>query len=169
MPAQNLFYSEENYDGITLGIIAASKGVRKILLNTIPHSEEAENLIHLNKNDSKFFGLFNQLEEYFDKKRKTFDVPLEIFGTQFQKKVWRELLKINYGTTISYKKLALRVGDINTIRAVGKANGSNPLPIIIPCHRVIGANGNLVGYGGGIDVKHKLLTLEGSLQPNLFL
>ena len=114
------------------------------------------------------FGIFNQLKEYFDRKRKNFKLPLEIIGTEFQKKVWNELLKINYGETITYKELAIRLGDLKSIRAAASANGANPLPIVIPCHRVIGSNGELVGYGGGLDVKEKLLQLEGSRTLELF-
>jgi methylated-DNA-[protein]-cysteine S-methyltransferase len=108
------------------------------------------------------------LKEYFNRERNTFQLPLEIIGSEFQKKVWNELQKIPYGRTVSYKELSIRVGDVKSIRAVGKANGSNPLPIVIPCHRVIGADGKLVGYGGGIDVKEKLLKLEGIINEDLF-
>jgi methylated-DNA-[protein]-cysteine S-methyltransferase len=93
---------------------------------------------------------------------------LEIIGTDFQKRVWKELLKIPYGETISYKELAIRLGNLKTIRASARANGANPLPIIIPCHRVIGSGGKLIGYGGGLDVKEKLLQLEGSINLELF-
>ncbi len=95
-------------------------------------------------------------------------LDLEIIGTNFQKKVWDELTKIPYGATISYGELANRVGDKNKMRAVAAANGANPIPIIIPCHRVIGADGSLTGYGGGLDVKQKLLELEGSWSLSLF-
>ncbi|RPI61177.1 MAG: methylated-DNA--[protein]-cysteine S-methyltransferase, partial [Ignavibacteriales bacterium] len=97
-----------------------------------------------------------------------FDVPLDIEGTDFQKRVWNELRNIPYGKTISYKTLSEKLGDVKAIRAVGKANGQNPIAIIIPCHRVIGANGSLVGYAGGLDIKEKLLHLEGALNPELF-
>ena len=93
---------------------------------------------------------------------------MEIIGTDFQKRVWKELLIISYGETISYKELARRLGNLKTIRAAARANGANPLPIIIPCHRVIGSDGKLVGYGGGLDVKEKLLQLEGSKNLELF-
>jgi len=108
------------------------------------------------------------LKEYFNSDRKEFDLPLEIEGTEFYKKVWNELLKIPYGKIISYKELAIRLGDEKVIRAAAKANGANPLPIVIPCHRVIGSDGSLVGYGGGLKIKEQLLTLEGILEPNLF-
>jgi methylated-DNA-[protein]-cysteine S-methyltransferase len=92
-----------------------------------------------------------QLEEYFFKGRKFFTVDLDLRGTDFQKKVWNELLTIPFGTSISYEALAIRIGNIKSIRAVGLANGQNPIAIIVPCHRVIGKSGQLIGYGGGLD------------------
>lgn len=102
-----------------------------------------------------------QLRDYFAGKRKTFDVPLAPRGTEFQLAVWNELLAIPYGDTMSYSELANRIGKPSAVRAVGAANGANPIPVIIPCHRVIGANGSLTGYGGGIERKQWLLALEG--------
>lgn len=102
-----------------------------------------------------------QIEEYLAKKRKHFDIPYELKGTKFQKTVWEELAKIPYGTTISYKQLAERIGNVKAVRAVANAVGKNPLPIILPCHRVIGSNGKLVGFTGGLDKKEFLLKLEG--------
>ncbi len=111
-----------------------------------------------------------QLDEYFKGGRKTFDIPLDIEGTDFQKRVWNELLKIPYGKTISYLQLARNLGDEKAIRAAGTANGRNPIAIIIPCHRVIGSNGDLVGYGGGLDKKKYLLELEGAfIQKELWV
>jgi len=104
-----------------------------------------------------------ELEEYFVGKRKTFDLPLAPKGTEFQQKVWKALCTIPYGQTRSYKDIAIQVGNERACRAVGMANNRNPIMIMIPCHRVIGANGKLVGYGGGLDVKEKLLSLEHSL------
>ncbi len=97
---------------------------------------------------------------YFAGELETFDLPLAPGGTPFQQRVWNELCKIPYGETISYGQLAQRIGNPNASRAVGLANGSNPIPIIIPCHRVIGSNGKLTGYGGGLPIKEKLLALE---------
>lgn len=102
----------------------------------------------------------NQLEEYFSGKRKSFDLPFEFKGTEFQKSVWNELLKIPYGETCSYGEIAKRIGNPKASRAIGMANNRNPISIIIPCHRVIGASGKLVGYGGGLDIKEILLNLE---------
>lgn len=101
-----------------------------------------------------------QLEEYFAGKRTTFDIPMELDGTDFQREVWSELARIPHGTTISYGELARRVGRPNGPRAVGQANGRNPIPIIVPCHRVLASNG-IGGYGGGLAVKRALLAVEG--------
>lgn len=101
-----------------------------------------------------------QMQEYFAGRRKSFDVPLYVEGTEFQKKVWNALLSIPYGETRTYKQVAEAVGNEKACRAVGMANNRNPLMILIPCHRVIGSDGRLVGYGGGMDIKEYLLRLE---------
>ena len=102
-----------------------------------------------------------QLEEYFAGTRQNFDLPLNPSGTAFQRRVWRALLDIPYGTALSYRELARRVDCPKGYRAVGQANGKNPIPILIPCHRVIGADGTLGGYSAGLDRKRFLLELEG--------
>lgn len=102
----------------------------------------------------------SQLNEYFAGTRKRFDLPLKFSGTEFQNRVWCELQNIPYGKTISYKELAEKTGNIKACRAVGMANNKNPIPIIIPCHRVVGSNGKLTGYAGGLEVKKFLLELE---------
>ncbi len=107
-----------------------------------------------------------QLAEYFLGKRQNFDIKLEINGTVFQINAWRELQKIPYGETISYGQQAARIGDSKKARAVGAANGRNPLLIIVPCHRVIGASGALTGFGGGMAMKEQLLDLEKSYSKN---
>ena len=101
-----------------------------------------------------------QLTAYFAGRLRAFDVPLAPQGTPFQMEVWRSLCDIPYGETTSYGELARRIGNPKAVRAVGLANGSNPISIIIPCHRVIGSNGSLVGYGGGLPIKQALLALE---------
>jgi len=101
-----------------------------------------------------------QLRSYFAGELEEFDLPLAPQGTAFQRTVWNKLCGISYGETISYGELARRVGNPKASRAVGLANGQNPIPIIIPCHRVIGSNGKLTGYGGGLPIKEKLLALE---------
>ncbi|WP_027702733.1 methylated-DNA--[protein]-cysteine S-methyltransferase [Metaclostridioides mangenotii] len=103
---------------------------------------------------------FNEFKEYLSGARKNFDIPLEPEGTVFQLKVWEALKSIPYGETCSYKDIAEKVGSPKAYRAVGLANNKNPISIFIPCHRVIGSNGKLVGYGGGLDVKEFLLKLE---------
>ena len=110
-----------------------------------------------------------ELEEYFLSGRKFFNVDFQISGSVFQTKVWNELVTIPYGKTMSYLELALRIGDINSVRAVGLANGENPIAVLIPCHRVLGKNGDLVGYGGGLDKKIWLLEHEGAFAEQLKL
>lgn len=103
-----------------------------------------------------------QLREYFDGEREVFDLPIRLTGSEFQKRVWNALLDIPYAETRSYKQIAEQLGNKNSARAVGMANNKNPISIIVPCHRVIGSDGGLVGYGGGLDVKAALLALEES-------
>jgi len=114
------------------------------------------------RDPSPFRALARQLAEYFARERRAFDLPLAPEGTPFQLETWRALAAIPYGTTISYEELARRVGRPAAVRAVGAANGRNPLPIVIPCHRVIGKDGALTGFGGGIGTKRALLELEGA-------
>ena len=101
-----------------------------------------------------------QLEEYFDGRRKEFDIPIKLRGTEFQKRVWNELLKIPYGKTVSYKDIAIKIGNPKACRAVGMANHNNPILIIVPCHRVINENKKLGGYALGLELKRRLLELE---------
>ena len=108
-----------------------------------------------------------QLAEYFAGTRTTFDLLLDAGGTAFERRVWDALRTVPYGTTLSYGELARRLGDPRATRAVGAANGKNPIPIIVPCHRVIGANGALTGFGGGLDRKRWLLEHEGALTTTL--
>lgn len=103
---------------------------------------------------------YKQIDEYLKGKRKSFDLPIVLSGTNFQKKVWNALKNIPYGRTVSYKDIAIAIGNEKASRAVGMANNRNPVSIIIPCHRVIGKNGKLVGYGGGIEIKEYLLRIE---------
>ena len=107
-----------------------------------------------------FNAVKTQLAAYFAGEHQTFEVDLSLEGTPFQMKVWSALLKIPYGKVVSYQWLARRIGKPDAVRAVGAANGRNPISIIIPCHRVIGKNGTLTGYGGGLDVKQRLIRLE---------
>jgi len=111
-----------------------------------------------------FTHCISELASYFSGNRKEFTVPYKLVGTKFQKSVWHNLTKIPFGKTITYTELAIRLGDIKCIRAAGTANGRNPIPIIVPCHRVIGKNGDLVGFSGGLDNKKSLLKHEGIIR-----
>ena len=111
-------------------------------------------------NEEIFLKVIDQLDAYFKGELTKFDIELNIQGTDFQKKVWQQLVKIPYGETLSYGELAKRIGNPKASRAVGMANGKNPISIIVPCHRVIGKNGSLTGFGGGLDAKKTLLDLE---------
>jgi methylated-DNA-[protein]-cysteine S-methyltransferase len=119
------------------------------------------------RDDTAFDDVRTQLAEYFAGTRTTFELPLHLLGSAFQRKVWAGLLEIPCGTTTSYGELATAIGVPGAARAVGLANGQNPVPIIVPCHRVIGANGSLTGYGGGLDAKRWLLAHEAA-QAGLF-
>lgn len=161
------FYSEKFISGIHFIVITDGKALKQVLINSaLPSS--LHKLIKTTSSDRNLLNTFSQLEEYFFEGRKEFSISTDPDGTEFQKKVWKELLKIPFGKTISYKQLAERLGDKNLIRAVGKANAANPIPIIIPCHRIIGTNGSLVGYSAGFEIKRTLLKLEKSLELNLF-
>lgn len=114
-------------------------------------------------NKSRNRDVMDQLSRYFNGRLAKFTCSVDLMGTPFQVRVWKELLRIPYGTTISYKQLAKRLGTSRGYQAVGRANASNPVPIIVPCHRVIGTDGSLVGYASGIKTKEFLLKLEGAL------
>jgi len=164
-----IYHSSSTIDNIHFTVISSTNGIREIIFNLEKDNSKLVNTIQLQPEDPNLFSVYPQLKQYFIGERKHFDLPLEIEGTEFQKRVWNELLKIPYGKTISYKELAIRLGDEKVIRASASANGSNPLPIVIPCHRVIGSDGSLIGYGGGLEIKEKLLILEGSWQKDLFI
>jgi len=119
----------------------------------------------LTRDDERFAPEARQLEQYFEGTRTTFEIPLRLEGGEFERRVWDELLNIPYGTTDSYGALARRLGAPGSARAVGAANGRNPIAIVVPCHRVIGANGTLTGYGGGLECKRTLLDLEAGIVP----
>jgi methylated-DNA-[protein]-cysteine S-methyltransferase len=142
----------------TLLLAGDADGLQQILFptNGLPAVPDPE----WQENPSALAGVIGQLRNYFAGELEAFDLSLAPNGTPFQQRVWSELQKIPYGETISYGELARRIGNSNASRAVGLANGSNPIPIVIPCHRVIGSNGKLTGYGGGLPIKEKLLALE---------
>ncbi len=162
------YHSFFTIDNIHFTVITSTNGIREIIFNLEKDNSKLVNTIQIQPEDPEMFNAYPQLKEYFSGERKQFDLPLEIEGTEFQKRVWNELSKISYGETISYKELAVRLGDEKVIRAAASANGANPLPVVIPCHRVIGFDGSLIGYGGGLEIKEKLLVLEGSRQQDLF-
>lgn len=166
---EELFIASDTIDGINFEFIVSNKGVREIVINRNLDLATLSSATRIPSKDPKVINVFRQLKEYFNRERKEFDLPIELLGTDFQKKVWNELKKIQYGETISYGELEKRMGDKNLMRVVAAANGANPIPIIIPCHRVIGADGSLTGYGGGLNVKKKLLELEGSWTMDLFI
>ena len=125
--------------------------------NRVRLAELTENTQHLILLETQ-----KQLNEYFTGQRQIFDLPLDFEGTEFQQKVWQALLTIPFGETRSYKQIAEQIGNVKAVRAVGAANGKNPISIIAPCHRVVGANGKLVGFAGGLENKDVLLKLEHS-------
>jgi methylated-DNA-[protein]-cysteine S-methyltransferase len=133
------------------------------------HSKN-EPIQKLTGKDKKILGKCRrELDEYFSGKRKSFDLPLKQEGTEFQQKVWKELLKIPFGKTLSYLELSQKMGNVKAIRAVAAANGKNHLPVIVPCHRVIGSDGSLTGYGGGLGKKKWLLDHENKIANGVSL
>ena len=134
------------------------QGLRQVDFQGGPHPAKPQP--NWQQDAKPFAAVIAQLHEYFSGRRRRFDVPLAPEGTEFQLNVWRALRGIPYGETWSYGQLARRIGKPDAARAVGAANGRNPLPIIVPCHRVIGADGSLTGFGGGLKIKQKLLELE---------
>lgn len=147
----NIFFYETEI-GI-IGIRENNKSITDIFFSKVDTNDNIEETDLIKE-------CFKQLKEYFEGNRMKFDLPLDARGTEFQKKVWNELLNIPYGETKSYKDIAVAIGNEKACRAIGMANNKNPIPIIIPCHRVIGSNGKLVGYADGVNVKEKLLNIE---------
>jgi methylated-DNA-[protein]-cysteine S-methyltransferase len=142
----------------SLLLVADAAGLRQI--NFVNGRNHARPDPSWSENAAPLRETIRQLRAYFAGDLEEFDLPLAPQGTEFQLKVWKCLCEIPYGETISYGELARRLRNPNASRAVGLANGSNPIPIVIPCHRVIGSNGKLTGYGGGLPIKEKLLALE---------
>jgi methylated-DNA-[protein]-cysteine S-methyltransferase len=142
----------------TLLLAGNAEGLQQILFST--DGRPANPNPEWQEDPSSLDEAMRQLKAYFAGELENFDLQLSPQGTPFQQRVWGELQKIPYGDTISYGELARRIGNPKASRAVGLANGSNPISIVIPCHRVIGANGKLTGYGGGLPIKEKLLALE---------
>jgi methylated-DNA-[protein]-cysteine S-methyltransferase len=153
-----LFYTQIESPLGPLLLAADYAGLRQILFVNGRHPAHPDP--SWTENPAIFTETIRQLHAYFAGKLEQFDLSLAPEGTPFQLDVWRRLCDIPFGETISYGELARRIGNPNASRAVGLANGSNPIPIVIPCHRVIGSNGKLTGYGGGLPIKEKLLALE---------
>ena len=143
-----------------VGRLLLAREGRDLRLINFQHSRLPRPDPHWRESADAFDDVVSQLTEYFAGQRQRFELSLAPEGTPFQQRVWRELQEVPYGVTISYGQLAARIGQPTASRAVGLANGSNPLAIVIPCHRVIGANGKLTGYGGGLPIKEQLLALE---------
>jgi len=141
--------------GYTFRLTAGDRGLRVIDLRPGPPPEDPPRASHPILAETA-----RQLRAYFDGGLREFSLPLDLQCTQFQLRVWHALLRIPYGATESYRNIAVSLGCSNAVRAVGAANGANPIPIIVPCHRVIGSSGKLVGYGGGLPLKKRLLELE---------
>ncbi|CAN5295776.1 methylated-DNA--[protein]-cysteine S-methyltransferase [soil metagenome] len=161
--SENATYDEMSSPVGTLTIITTPAGLHAVLWDIDRKNPKCEKIIDglcPSKDETTILRTKEQLTEYFEGKRKLFDLPLVINGTEFQMQAWKQLLQIPYATTLTYAKQAGNIGDKNKARAIGHANGSNPISIIIPCHRVIGSNGKLVGFGGGLDRKVYLLNLE---------
>jgi methylated-DNA-[protein]-cysteine S-methyltransferase len=142
-----------------LRLIADAHGLRRICFARDRHPRPEDELGE--HAPARLVFARRQLDEYFDGRRTQFDLPLRPIGTAFQLAVWEALRAIPFGATWSYVDLAKRIGKPTASRAVGAANGRNPLPIVVPCHRVIGADGSLTGFGGGVEIKARLLALEG--------
>lgn len=161
-----LEFTEANVaDGLDLRLLASPAGLRAIAWHeTAPFPGSTRNDSNLLMRETE-----RQLRAYFAGELRDFRLPLDFQGTDFQKRVWRMLVTIPYGETRSYSQIALAIGSPQAVRAVGAANGANPIPIVVPCHRVIGAGGKLVGYGGGLPLKKRLLELEGALAMGLRL
>jgi methylated-DNA-[protein]-cysteine S-methyltransferase len=143
----------------TIYLVASDLGLR-----TLSFKEQLIPTLQSSNNSSQKEEIIclasRQLEEYFLGKRKVFHLPIDIKGTDFQKNVWKELQNIPYGKTVSYEDVAINIQNQKAVRAVGTANGKNPLCIIVPCHRVISKNGSMGGYSGGLEIKSKLLEIE---------
>ncbi len=146
----------------SLYVETGDRGIRRLWFDTPAVPEGSRDPTHPLIRDTA-----RQLAEYFERRRRTFDLPLQLEGTDFQLRVWNALVRIPYGETRSYGQFATSLGDGGAARAIGAANGSNPVAIIVPCHRVIGAGGRLGGYGGGLERKRFLLDLESGVSASL--
>jgi methylated-DNA-[protein]-cysteine S-methyltransferase len=172
MPSQTLTVSRATYDSPIgrLALFATKAGLLCLALPPEAEAWGAKNVARMLGGSPAFVDdaaplrqTIAQLDEYFAGKRRVFDLPLDPRGSDFQRAVWQAIAEVPYGATTTYAAIARAIGRPDAVRAVGAANGANPLPIVIPCHRVVGANGALTGYGGGLELKARLLELEGGL------
>jgi methylated-DNA-[protein]-cysteine S-methyltransferase len=143
-----------------LTLVATQEAIVALVWRTAGHGRVPFETAQVKPRHVRLREASRQLDEYFNGKRRAFDLPLEFRGTDFQRSVWNALLKIPYGETRTYGQIAEQIGNPTAVRAVGAANGRNPISIIAPCHRVIGMTGSLTGFGGGLDAKAYLLSLE---------
>lgn len=169
METSNIFWSYLLYKDKKLYLASSSKGLCYILWPNKPF-EVLENWVKrhfpmgsLVYDKEKLTDYVEQIQEYLRGQRKAFDIPLDLRGTEFQRAVWQALLEIPYGTTKTYSEIAREIHRPKAVRAVGSAIGANPVPIVVPCHRVIGKDGSLTGFAGGLDMKEQLLKIEGTL------
>lgn len=168
--SSRVYYSEMESSIGPLTIATTEKGVCWINFGTIDDNlfilkrwvKRWVNSDQIIKAEDQLDIVKKQLTEYFSKERHEFDLEIDLYGTSFQKIVWTSLLDIPYGEIRAYKDIAIKINAPKAVRAIGGANHNNPVAIIVPCHRVIGSNGNLVGYGGGLNIKQYLLELEGN-------
>ena len=165
MPIEQIGFSRRTYEAPfgVLTVVGSDRGIRFVMFNNDAHPKPLE---QLQISDTEIHDTVNvaisQLEEYFDGSRRSFDLPLDLRGTEFQVEAWNALAEIPYGHTASYGQQAASIGRPKAVRAIGGANGRNPVAIVLPCHRIVGADGSLTGFGGGIEVKKWLLDHEQS-------
>ncbi|MCX6093211.1 MAG: methylated-DNA--[protein]-cysteine S-methyltransferase [Candidatus Bipolaricaulota bacterium] len=162
---EKLHGSAVSWEGWTFHILSSPAGLRFVDLVGTPFSQLAGQLkARVVPDDASNDEILGQVRDYLRGDRRTFDLPLDLRGTPFQESVWRAMAKIPYGDTTTYGALAAGIGRPQAARAVGQAVGANPVPIVVPCHRVVGTSGSLTGFGGGLPLKERLLALEqGSL------
>ncbi|MFV0557316.1 MAG: methylated-DNA--[protein]-cysteine S-methyltransferase [Enterococcus sp.] len=160
---EQLYFATAEYQATSYLVISSHKGVVYLGVKEQAQVEIEKYFkqIHLIEDERTNRFALQQLTEYFSGKRQVFDCPLDLRGTAFQKRVWQELLKVPFGQTSTYSELAENIGQLKGVRAVANAVGRNPVMIITPCHRIIGKNGRLTGYRGGLSLKRRLLELEG--------
>src|SRR5690349_24741362 len=165
---ETLWWSESDLSIGSVGLASSERGLARLFLPI--ERERAEAALgrafgrhDLRADDGRNAEPLRQLEQYLAGERRAFDLPLDPRGTPFQLAAWRAVAEVGYGQTATYGQIARRIGQPQAVRAVGAANGDNPLPIVVPCHRIVGSGGQLTGYGGGLPLKQRLLALEGAL------